>query len=115
MEIDKTTLENILDGFKKSFGDNLAMGVLYGRNGKVEGLRVPEQESTPHQYVLPENILSVCRIPEGAEVVGLGHYHGEFAVYQSEQDKTYQQFLSLRAGKDLPMLIVNKEGEHNIF
>jgi hypothetical protein len=36
-------------------------------------------------------------------------------VFQSALDETYKQVLSLRAGKDLPMLVVNKEGEHNIF
>lgn len=122
VQMDSSIVDKIAEDLQEGgFKDHKRSGFLIGRindNGVfVEGIFVPEQESSPKRtYISPETeARSFEKIRAlGREVVGLGHYYNHLDVSESEAD--YAARMSC-VKKSVPALaiITNSSGDYKIL
>lgn len=122
VHVDKKTVEQIIKDLQEGgFEDHTRTGYLTGRidgdNMYVDGIHMPEQDSTPGAVMIsPENKMKAYEAlrDAGKKIVGIGHYHGLFAVFESAMDQHIRQELP-KEGIPAVALITNKKGDYQIF
>lgn len=122
VHVDDKTVEQIIKDLQEGgFEDHTRTGYLTGRidgdNMYVDGIYVPEQESSSSlSTISAENKAKMYESlrESGKKIVGIGHYHAFFAVFESAMDQQIRQELPTE-GIPAVALITNKKGDYQIF
>jgi len=123
VQVDKATIDQIIKDLQDGgFEDYNRSGILTGKiNGDdilVDGIYVPEQESTKSStHISEETTLKSCEEirASGKDVVGLGHYYGFFSVFESAIDLATRKAYAEQGIIPAVAIITNKKGDYEIF
>lgn len=122
VQVDKATIDQITKDLQDGgFENHTRIGFLTGKiNGNdilVDGIYVPEQESSPGiALISPENTLNSYEAirNSGNDIVGIGQYNNHFPAFESAIDLTARKALPNHCIPAVS-IIMNKKGDYEIF
>ena len=122
VHVDKKNVEQIIKdlqagGFEAHCRTGFLTGRIDGDNMYVDGIYVPEQESSQGLVnISAENMAKSYESIEesGKKIVGIGHYHGHMGVFESVIDQQIRLDLP-KQGIPAVALIANIKGDYQIF